>query len=138
MGGGIVNLTYHENSAVSASAIADLRQAVGWSRIERYYSDPRMTSFLHIACYDNERLVGYVDSVSNGLTDAYIQDLVVSPEYQGKGIGTELMKRMIVALKNRGIFMISVIYGNAELSSFYKRFGFMEMLCGQRQMYEAE
>jgi hypothetical protein len=26
----------------------------------------------------------------------------------------------------------------AELSSFYKRFGFFEMLCGQKQMYEVE
>jgi ribosomal protein S18 acetylase RimI-like enzyme len=93
---------------------------------------------VHIACYDGEELAGYVDSVSNGLTDAYIQDLIVSPDYQGKGIGTELMNRMIAALKNRDIFMISVIYGNAELSGFYKRFGFIEMLCGQMQMYEAE
>ena len=35
---------------------------------------PLLTSFLHISCYD-ERLVGYADSVSNGLTDAYIQDV---------------------------------------------------------------
>jgi ribosomal protein S18 acetylase RimI-like enzyme len=133
-----INLTYHENTAVSATAIADLRQAVGWPRMESFYTDPRMTSFVHIACYDGERLVGYVDSVSNGLSDAYIQDLTVSPAYQGKGIGTELMNRMIAALKNRHIFMISVIYGNTELSSFYKRFGFFEMLCGQKQMYEVE
>jgi predicted N-acetyltransferase YhbS len=63
---------------------------------------------------------------------------MVSPDYHEKGIGTELMNRMIAALKSRDIFMISVIYGNAELSNFYKRFGFTEMLCGQMQMYEAD
>ena len=41
-----------------------------------------------------KKLLGYVDCVSNGVTDAYIQDLMVHPEYQGKGVGTELMNQM--------------------------------------------
>ena len=69
-----------------------------------------MTSYFHIAAYDNEKLVGYSDSVSNGVTDAYIQDLMVHPDYQGNGIGTELMNRMIAALKRRNIYMISVVF----------------------------
>ena len=106
--------------------------------MESYYKDPRMTSYYHIACYDGDKLVGYVDTVSNGLTDAYIQDLTVDPAYQGQGIGTELMNRMIARLKEKQIFMISVIYGNEELASFYKRFGFSQMFCGQMQTHEAE
>ena len=105
---------------------------------ESCYSSPFMTSYYHIACYDGEKLAGYVDAVSNGLTDAYIQDLMVAPAYQGQGIGTELMKRIITRLKEKKIFMISIVYGNEELASFYKKFGFVQMLCGQMQTYEAE
>ena len=96
-----------------------------------------MNSFCHIACYDGDILVGYVDSVSNGVTDAYIQDLTVHPDYQGKGIGTELMKRMIAKLKENKIYMISVLY-DEKLIPFYNRFGFFQMLCGQMQTYELE
>ena len=132
------NLTYIENQPTSAKAIADLRKSVGWNGMESYYNNPLMTSYCHIACFDGEKLVGYVDSVSNGVTDAYIQDLMVSPEYQGRGIGTKLTNRVIARLKERNIYMISVIYGDTELAPFYKRFGFTQMLCGQMQTIEIE
>ncbi|MEG1887828.1 MAG: GNAT family N-acetyltransferase, partial [Oscillospiraceae bacterium] len=125
------------NKPTSAKAIADLRESVGWNRMEAVYSDPLMTSFFHIAAYDGDKLIGYIDSVSNGVTDAYIQDLMVNPDYQGNGIGTELMTRMIAALKERHIYMISVVY-EEKLKSFYSRFGFFNMLCGQMQTYESE
>ncbi|HCA28959.1 MAG TPA: N-acetyltransferase [Ruminococcaceae bacterium] len=106
--------------------------------MESFYNNPLMNSYYHIACYDGDRLVGYVDTVSNGVTDAYIQDLTVDPAYQGRGIGTALMNRIIAKLKENKIFMISVIYGNTELAPFYERFGFFQMLCGQLQTYELE
>lgn len=130
-------ITYAENKITSAKAIADLREAVGWNRMENVYNDPDMTSYYHIACYDGDILIGYIDSVSNSVSDAYIQDLIVHPCYQGKGIGTELMNRMISALKERHIYMISVVYED-NLKSFYKRFGFYNMLCGQMQTHESE
>ena len=130
-------MQYTENQPVPAVQLADLRESVGWNRMEACYRDPRMVSSCHIACYDGDRLVGFVDTVSNGVTDAYIQDLIVHPEYQGQGIGTELMNRAIAMLKEKRIFMISVLY-EEKLRGFYKRFGFFEMLCGQMQTFEKE
>ena len=128
---------YIENEPTSARQIAELRQSVGWNRMQECYQNPLMTSYFHIACYDGEKLIGYIDAVSNGVTDAYIQDLIVDPVYQGKGIGTELMNRTISHLKDRKIFMISVLF-DEKLLTFYKRFGFKIMLCGQMQTYEME
>lgn len=125
------------NKPVSAEAIADLRESVGWNRMENAYSDSSLVSYYHIAVYDNHALVGYIDCVSNGVTDAYIQDLMVRPDYQGQGIGTALMNRMITALKDKRIYMISVIYEEG-LKPFYDRFGFSKMLSGQIQVYESE
>ena len=132
-----MNLKYKENIPVSAKHIAELRRSVGWNGMESCYSDPRMTSYFHIACYDADKLVGYVDTVSNDVTDAYIQDLTVDPAYQGQGIGTELMNRIIAKLKENKIYMISVVY-EEKLLPFYKRFGFFQMLCGQMQTFEME
>ena len=121
---------YIENSPTSAKNIADLREAVGWNRMESVYKNPSMNSYFHIAAYDSEKLIGYIDSVSNGVTD-----LMVHPDY--KGIGTDLMNRMIAELKRRNIYMISVVF-EEKLRPFYSRFGFFEMLCGQMQTYESE
>lgn len=127
-------MIYKFNEKVSAKALADLRETVGWSRMEKEYSDPLMTSYYHIAVYEGDKLIGYIDSVSNGVTDAYIQDLMVCPDHQGKGIGTDLMNKMIEYLTGKHIYMISVVYDEC-LKPFYERFGFYNMLCGQMETY---
>lgn len=127
-------MIYKFNEKVSAKALADLRESVGWNRMEKEYASPLMNSFYHIAVYEDEKLIGYIDSVSNGVTDAYIQDLMVSPHYQGRGIGTELMNKMIGYLKEKHICMISVVYEEG-LKAFYERFGFYNMLCGQMETF---
>ena len=132
---GEVHVEYSVDEAVAAEKISSLRADVGWNRMERELSDPRLTSFLHVAAWDGEKLIGYVDSVSNGVTDAYIQDLMVHPDYQGKGIGTTLMENMIENLKARGIYMISVLY-EERLREFYRRFGFQQILAGQMETYK--
>ncbi len=44
-----IGLTYVENKSTSAKAIADLREAIGWNRMENVYKNPSMTSYFHIA-----------------------------------------------------------------------------------------
>ena len=100
-------------------------------------SDPKLSSFYHIAAYKEDKLVGYIDCISNGVTDAYIQDLMVHPEYQGQGVGSELMNRMIDYLKANKVYMISVVF-DESLKPFYERFGFYTMLSGQMETYENE
>ena len=129
-------MIYQYNEAVSAKTLSDLRESVGWNRMEDEYSNPLMMSFYHIAVYEDDKLVGYIDSVSNGVTDAYIQDLMVHPDYQGKGLGTELMNQMIAYLKENRIYIISVVF-EESLKPFYDRFGFSSMLCGQMETYNS-
>ena len=83
------------------------------------------------------QLVGYIDSISNGVTDAYIQDLMIRPDHQGKGIGTDLINKMIRCLKEKHIYMISVVF-EESLKPFYDKFGFNSMLCGQMETYLAD
>lgn len=126
-------LEYKTNPGASPESIAALRRSVGWGGMEAALRNPALRDYLQIACYDGDELVGFLDVVSNGVTDAYIQDVMVRPDYQGKGIGTELMNRAISRLKADHIYMISVIYGEEELRPFYERFGFYTMLCGQME-----
>lgn len=129
-------MTFEINEQVSAEQLSSLRESVGWNRMEKELSNPKMTSYYHIAAFEDNELIGYVDCISNGVTDAYIQDLMVKPGYQGKGIGSELMNKMIEYLKESHIYMISVIF-DESLKSFYERFGFYTMLSGQFEMYES-
>ncbi len=129
-------MIYKYNETVSPKDLSDLREAVGWNRMDNEYKNPLMTSYYHIAVYEKDVLVGYVDCVSNGVTDAYIQDLMVRPDYQGKGLGTDLMNQMILYLKEKRIYMISVVFEEG-LKTFYNKFGFYNMLCGQMETFSS-
>lgn len=129
-------MIYEYNQTVSVKALSDLRESVGWNRMENEYNNPLMTSYYHIAVYDKDKLVGYIDCLSNGVTDAYIQDLMIHPNYQRQGIGTDLMNKMIGYLKEKNIYMISVVF-EESLKAFYEKFGFYDMLCGQMETYSS-
>ena len=126
-------LNYVMDASASPERVAALRRSVGWGGMEAELVDPALHDYLRAACYDGERLVGFLAVVSNGATDAYIQDVIVHPDYQRKGVGTELMNRAIARLKSDQIYMISVIYGEESLRPFYEKFGFTTMLCGQME-----
>lgn len=131
------SMIYKSNEQVPAKELSSLRESVGWNRMEKELNNPKLTSYYHIAAYDGDKLIGYIDCVSNGVTDAYIQDLMVDPLYQGKGIGSELMNKMIDFLKEQHIYIISVIF-DESLKSFYERFGFNTMLSGQLETYKSD
>lgn len=127
-------MDYQFDAPVSPALLADLREAVGWNRMEADLADESLRNAFHLCCFDDELLVGYAAVVSNGVTDAYIQDVMVHPHWQRRGVGMELMKRVLERLRDEGVYMVSVIYGDPGLKPLYERFGFQTMLCGQMEM----
>lgn len=125
---------YQFDEPVSPQALADLRQAVGWNRMQRDLADNRLHNTFHLCCFEGDMLIGYVAVVSNGVTDAYIQDLMVHPQYQHLGIGRRLMQHTMDRLRTMGIYMVSVIYGDRDLKDYYEQLGFSTMLCGQMEL----
>lgn len=130
-------MRYEFSPQVSPEEISELRKSVGWNSMKECYKNSLKQSYFYICCYEGDKLIGFLDVVSNKVTDAYIQDLMVNPEYQGKGIGTNLMNMAITKLKEDRIYMISVLFDEALLP-FYKRFGFYTMLSGQMETYHAD
>jgi ribosomal protein S18 acetylase RimI-like enzyme len=72
------------------------------------------------------RVVGFVTAVGDGVLSAFIPLLEVLPAYQGQGIGTELLRRMLALLE--GTYMVDLCCDD-ELVPFYERFG-MRRLAG--------
>jgi len=69
---------------------------------------------------DRGRVVGFVTALGDGALSAFIPLLEVLPEYQGRGIGSELVRRMLALLE--GSYMIDLLCDD-ELVAFYERFG---------------
>ena len=119
---------------IAPGQIAELREAVGWNRMENELSRSDLENLFEIGFMEDEKLIGYLCVVSNRVTDAYIQDVMVHPEAQRQGIGTGMMQLALVSIREKGIPMVSVIYGDEALRPFYEKFGFCTMFCGQMEI----
>ncbi|HVN65565.1 MAG TPA: GNAT family N-acetyltransferase [Methanomicrobiales archaeon] len=69
------------------------------------------------------RAVGMGRAISDGVSDAYIQDLVVLPGFRGRGIGRAILGEVLAACRERGIGWIGLIAEGGS-DEFYRRLGF--------------
>ena len=65
-------------------------------------------------------VVGFITAVSDQVSCAYIPHLEVLPAYQGQGIGSELVRRMVEKLRH--LYMIDLVC-DPSLQPFYERLG---------------
>ena len=106
--------------------IIPLYQAVGWSN---YYEHPKMLenayagSLCVLGAYANKNLAGIIRAVGDGYSILFIQDILVYPQYQRKGIGTALMKALLERYAH--VYQIELATDNSEKTiAFYKSLGF--------------
>ena len=79
-------------------------------------------SFLAAGAFDGEMIVGSARVLSDGCSDAYIQDVVVDPAYRGQGIGRGLIALLVDNLKKYGIDWIGLV-GEPGTEEFYRKLG---------------
>lgn len=124
--------TYRQNTVPSQRELLDLYNSVGWSS---YTQNPeRMVpmvenSWLVWTAYDDGALVGLIRVVGDGLTIAYIQDLLIAPEYQLRGIASELLSRVVESVSEiRQVFISTDSQaGNQHVIDFYLSRGFADI-----------
>ncbi len=73
----------------------------------------------------SRRVVGFVNVVGDGVLSAYVPLLEVLPEYQGRGIGGELVRRALDLVRDR--YMVDTCC-DEELVAFYERFGMQRVV----------
>jgi ribosomal protein S18 acetylase RimI-like enzyme len=66
------------------------------------------------------RVVGFINALSDGVLSAFIPLLEVLPAYQGRGIGSELVRRMVALLGN--LYAVDVMC-DTDVQPFYARLG---------------
>lgn len=113
--------TYNENE------IFPIYESVGWTN---YTKSPQMLkeAYSHslkiYAAYVDEKPVGIIRVVGDGVSVVFVQDLLVYPEYQRQGIGAALMK--MIMEEYRGVYQLHLLTDNTEKTvAFYKSLGFV-------------
>lgn len=80
-------------------------------------------SFCFVGAFRGGEMIGMGRAISDGASDAYIQDVTVKREFRGRGIGARIVRTLSEELRSRGIGWIGLV---AEPGSraFYERLGF--------------
>ena len=72
-----------------------------------------------------EHAVGTGMVLGDGVTFAYLKDIVVLPEWQGRGIGTRIVEALLAVLRRpEPDGMLVTLFTGQHLADFYERFGF--------------
>ncbi len=106
--------------------ILDLYQSVGWIN---YTENPDMlanayrNSLKVYGAYQGEKLLGIIRVVGDGYSVIFIQDILIYPQFQHKGIGTALLRRILEEYKNVYQMHLLTDYTNQTVG-FYKSLGF--------------
>jgi ribosomal protein S18 acetylase RimI-like enzyme len=126
----------------SIDEIVELYIAGGWwkdSYDTSLINQMIVGSFIFAVVVDTTmgKAVGMGRVISDGISDAYIQDLVVLPKYRRQGLGKKLVDFLINQCLSKGIVWIGVI---AEPGSdkLYRSLGFKPMKGHIPMLYQLE
>ncbi len=116
-------IEYSERRDTPVEAIVRLYRANGWSSAEK---PTELRNALHnshafVSAWAGEELVGLGNAISDGHLVVYYPHLLVHPHYQGQGIGTDLIRRLME--KYRG-FHQHMLVADGRAIEFYRKCGF--------------
>lgn len=106
-----------------------LYASVGWTA----YTDQPETlrrgfenSLLTLAAYEENRLIGILRAVGDGQTIVFVQDLLILPEYQRRGVGTALLRELLARYPQ--VRQIELTADDSpSLLAFYRKASFVPM-----------
>jgi GNAT superfamily N-acetyltransferase len=84
------------------------------------------SSYAVVYVFETDKLIGMGRALCDGEYQAAIYDMVVLPEYQGRGIGKEIIKKLCEQLPVENI----ILYAVPGREGFYEKCGFKKMRTG--------
>lgn len=118
-----------EYQTYDEAEILPLYTSVGWTAYTEKPDTLRQGfehSLLTLAAYENGQLLGLVRTVGDGCTIVFVQDILVFPEHQRRGIGTALLQAVLERFSRVRQVELATDH-TPKTIAFYKSLGFWEL-----------
>ncbi len=123
-----MNIEYRENLP-DAHSFFTLYQTTGWDKEDRKQEQQLRNaiknSWYMVSAYSQDELIGCGRIISDGYLHAFITEMIIHPNYQRKGIGKEILSKLIQRCHNAGIRDIQLFCAKGK-EEFYTNNGFSE------------
>lgn len=107
----------------------NLFETSGWNREYGFTAQELhqaiSNSWYAVSAYENGLLVGFGRILSDGIHHALIVDVIVRPTHQDRGIGREIVDRLVARCREARIRDIQLFSAKGK-SGFYRKLGFVE------------
>lgn len=118
-----MNIKIKETKEVRQEDIIAIYKANHWSSAEKpdLLYKALLNSHSFITAWDNERLVGLGNALSDGYLVVYYPHLIVHPHYQGQGIGKLILARL---QEKYGSLHQQILVADGKAIDFYSKCGY--------------
>lgn len=118
-----------ENNTPTLEEYKYLCESVGWTEYMNFVvvETSLRNSIYCVIAKDHEQIIGMGRIVGDGAIYFYIQDLVVHPDYQKKGIGNEIMSVLMEYLNGNAPDKAFIgLFASDGKESFYQKYDFKD------------
>lgn len=127
------------DDSLSISEYKNILDLVGWKRASDRLLKISLQNSMTVKYVLNDTTVGMARLVTDWGYAGLIMDVVVIPEYQGRGIGTKMINRLLQRVNDRlepGEEVMLQLLAAPGKVDFYKKFGFkVKLTTAEAGMY---
>ncbi|MDD2335644.1 MAG: GNAT family N-acetyltransferase [Geobacteraceae bacterium] len=122
-------------SGVDWQLVAETLKKVGMAHFEpdahrRAFEASHTVVFV----YHGDQLIGFGRAISDGIYQAAIFDVAIVPEFQGRGLGRDIMTSILSRISHCNV----ILYASIGKEEFYRTFGMRKMKTGMALFKNAE
>ncbi len=121
------------DTELSADEFLDLVQRVWPGEYESGPTETAIERTINVTAWDDDYLVGSVRLLTDGYFFNCISEILVDPDYQRRGIGRELMRR--IEAESPGPIFLGAQPGNEP---FFEKVGYDNTMHGYQKRPEAD
>ncbi|MBK1876784.1 GNAT family N-acetyltransferase [Pelagicoccus mobilis] len=118
------HIRYSFQKELPQDQVVELYAANDWSsaKIPQTLLPALRDSHSLVSAWDkNEKLVGLGNAISDGHLVVYYPHLLVHPDYQGQGIGSQILEHLKTRYKD---FHMNMLTADGKAIEFYQKHGF--------------
>ena len=116
-------IQYSETRDLPLESVVALYRANDWSSANKpdLLHKALLASHSLVTAWDDQKLVGLGNAITDGYLVVYYPHMLVLPDYQGHGIGTRLMQMLMARYEG---FHQHILVADGRAIDFYNKCGF--------------